>query len=74
MSLLLARKWLYVTQSPVSLAGTIKVNASMVSTQRGETRHQWFKPAILATWKAEKWRIVVGGQPGQIVHEILFSK
>jgi hypothetical protein len=24
---------------------------------------------ILATWKAELWRIVVQGQPGQIVQE-----
>jgi hypothetical protein len=32
--------------------------------------HQWFTPVILAICEAEIRRIVVQGQPGQIVHEI----
>jgi hypothetical protein len=36
------------------------------------TWHQWLTHIILAMWKAEIGRIVVGGQPGQIVDKIPF--
>jgi hypothetical protein len=32
-------------------------------------RRQWLTPVILATWEAEICRIMVPGQPRQIVHE-----
>jgi hypothetical protein len=35
---------------------------------------QWLMPIILATQEAEIRRIMVPGQPGQIVHETLSQK
>jgi hypothetical protein len=37
--------------------------------REGETGGQWLTPAIPATWEAEDERIVVQGQPRQIVLE-----
>jgi hypothetical protein len=37
-------------------------------------RHLWLTPVILATQEAEIRRNVVGGQPGEIVHKLLFQK
>jgi hypothetical protein len=34
----------------------------------------WLTPVILGTWEAEIRRIMVPGQPGQIVHETLSPK
>jgi hypothetical protein len=35
---------------------------------------RWLTPVILVTWEAEIGRIVIGAQPGQIVHETLSPK
>jgi hypothetical protein len=37
-------------------------------------RRQWLTPVILPTWEAEIRRIMVWGQPRQIVHETPSSK
>jgi hypothetical protein len=39
-----------------------------------EAMCQWLAPVILAIWEAEIWRIIVQGQPRQIVHETPISK
>jgi hypothetical protein len=39
-----------------------------------QARCQWLMPVILATQKAEIWRIAVQSQPGQIVLKILSQK
>jgi hypothetical protein len=40
----------------------------------GFARCRWITPVIVATQEAEIRRIVVGSQPGQIVHEIQSRK
>jgi hypothetical protein len=36
--------------------------------------HRWFMPVILVAWEAEFMRIMVQGQPRQIVHKTLSPK
>jgi hypothetical protein len=38
---------------------------------RVSARHQWLMLIILATWEAEIGRLIVQGQPRQIIHKIL---
>jgi hypothetical protein len=42
--------------------------------KREDTRRLWLTSVILATWEAEIGRIVVAGQPEQILCETLFPK
>jgi hypothetical protein len=39
----------------------------MLTIEKRGARGQWLTPVTLATWEAEIRRIVVQGQPGQIV-------
>jgi hypothetical protein len=32
--------------------------------------HQWLMPIVLVSWQGELWRIVVGGQFRQKIHQI----
>jgi hypothetical protein len=41
----------------------------MKTWRRGKGLMLWFPPVILATWEAEMRRIMIWGQPGQIVCE-----
>jgi hypothetical protein len=43
----------------------------MIKKNTPRKKEQWFTPVILATQEAEIRRIMVQGQPGQIVHETL---
>jgi hypothetical protein len=42
--------------------------------QVNEAWHQWLTPIILFTWETDLRRIVVQGQPGKIISEILSPK
>jgi hypothetical protein len=50
----------------ISYSPRIKANRS--------ARHWWLTPVILATWETEVRRIVVRGQPRQIVHKTISQK
>jgi hypothetical protein len=53
----------------------IVMHAYNCKTQEAEAaRHWWLTPIILATQEAEVRRIMVGSQPGQMVHKTLSEK
>jgi hypothetical protein len=58
----------------VKISFLVNVKPRLILKNEKGCQYWWLTPVILATWEAEIGRIVVQGQPGQIVRQNPISK